>query len=447
MIMPRVRKNEPEAPLAPVSLRTVRTLRTRSGDAIRIVTEPVEDLDSPKQEQAAKCDVTEEKAYTSDDKDTKPEGADTPKKKTETDARKKPKAPPPKTHPYLSLPLGDKILFLKHLSVMLEAGIPVEEALEVLLDQMSNKNLKTILKVALADISDGYQLNWSLGKFPKAFDPFLTNVIGVGEESGTLVSQLRYLAEQLEKKKALESSVRNALFYPIIVFLGSLAIGAYLAFGLLPKLIPMFLSLKIQLPVTTRMLIWVSRNGAAHWMSILMVSGVLIVVAALLVRIREVRYMLHTAALSMPVFGRMTRDLQLVQLSRVLGTLLASGLHIVPAIKVTRSSATNLVYEKQLEKIADAVERGETLSASLRQYPYLFSKTAVSMVGVGERTGRLSISLLSFAEFEEREVDNMTKNLSALIEPILLMVVGLIVGFVALSIITPIYQLTQGLSR
>jgi len=231
------------------------------------------------------------------------------------------------------------------------------------------------------------------------------------------------------------------------VFMGALAIGAYLAFFLLPKLIPTFTSLKINLPITTRMLIWISRFGAAHWMPILLAGAILIVVGALVVRIRPVKYALHSIVLSIPVFGRMMRELQLVQLSRVLGTLLASGLHIVPAIRVTRSSATNLVYERQLAKIADAVERGESLSASLRQYPRLFSKTAVSMVGVGERTGRLSISLLSFAEFEEREVDNMTKNLSTLIEPILLLVVGLIVGFVALSIITPIYQLTQGLSR
>ena len=245
MIMPE--SSAPQAPKAPASLRTVRMLRTKSGDAIRIVTEPVHDPDAPKPVEANKGVTTEGKMSMPKASDEKQEKIGAPKDQIRASQRKKAKVPPPKTHPHLHLPIGEKILFLKHLSVMLEAGIPLDEALEVLMDQMSNKNLKIILGVAGVDISNGYQLSWSLGKFPKSFDPFLTNVIGVGEESGTLVSQLKYLADQLEKKKALEGNVRNALFYPIIVFTGALAIGAYLAFFLLPKLIPMFLSLKINL--------------------------------------------------------------------------------------------------------------------------------------------------------------------------------------------------------
>ena len=451
---------EPQAPIAPKTARTVKTIRAvEASPRIKLVTqplpEPIQPL-RPKPSASTTVSQTTPKSKTPTLKQVKETSTPieavqkTPTLMTEEKSaprRKRPKTPPPKAHGYLRLSASDKILLFKHLSVMLEAGIPLQEALEVLLDQLSNASVKTILGVAVADLSDGYQMSWSLAKYPHIFGPFLTNVMAVGEESGTLATQLKYLADQLEKKQELDGKVRSALMYPTIVFVGALGIGAYLAFFLLPKLVPMFLSLKIDLPITTRMLIWMSQNLLVYWKGLTLGFFGLIVIGILLFRLKPIKAMVHSAILSVPIFGKIVRDMQLVQVARVLGTLLASGLHIVPALEVTRVSLTNLTYQTHLREVADAVERGENLAASLKKYPRLFSKTAVSMVGVGERTGRLSSSLLSLADFAEREVDNATKNLSSLIEPIMLMAVGILVGFVALSIITPIYQLTQGMSR
>jgi len=299
----------------------------------------------------------------------------------------------------------------------------------------------------LADLADGFPLSSSLAKYPRIFDSFLTSIIAVGEESGSLSGQLLYLAIQLEKKQELTSKVRGALFYPLVVMTGALGVGTYLAFFLLPKLLPLFNSLHIELPITTRILLAFSKGLLLYWM---WVGGGLIlavIIGIVLWQFRPIKHFGHRMLLAMPIFGRLVRDIQLVQINRVLGTLLKSGLQIVPALKVTSASVSNLVYVDALDETVIAVERGETLASTLKGWKRLFPGTAVSMIGVGERTGSLPRSLLAMADFSEREVDNLTKNLSALIEPLLLLILGVVVGFVALSIITPIYQLTQGMTR
>lgn len=394
-------------PLKPASLRSVRTLRASKALTLRPA--------------SLKTAVRAEKVKT--------------------------KPPVKSTHRFLRLPNREKILLFKHLSVMLESGIPLQEALEVLRDQMMSPAVRTIFSSALADLADGFQLSWSLNKFPHIFESFITSVIEVGEESGTLPNQMKYVAIQLEKSQEIKGKIRAALLYPLIVLIGAFSIGIYLAFFLLPKLLPLFSSLKIDLPFTTRVMIALSGALIGYWHYALVGFVVLIVTCALLWRLSPVRYAGHRLSLSAPIFGRLIRDSQVAQITRVLGTLLQSGLHIVQAIRVTSASTSNLVYKKYLLLVAKDVERGEDLSETLKKYPKLFSKTMISMVGIGERTGNLSTALLALAEFSEREVDNTTKNLSTLIEPALLLFVGVIVGFVALSIITPIYQLTQGMTQ
>lgn len=344
-----------------------------------------------------------------------------------------------------SLSTREKVNFARHLSVMLDAGIPLHESLGVLNDQVASPTLKYVLQSAIADVADGLPLHAGIGKFPKLFDTFFCNAINVGESSGTLASTLTYLAVQLEKSEDLKGKVTSALFYPAIVFVGALGIGIYLAFFLLPKILPMFISLGVQLPATTRLLLFVSGWMTTNWFLALIVTVALIVGIGLLWRILAVRYATYQVLLRLPVFGPLIQNLQTAKFSRILGTLLSSGVTIVTALNVTAESTDNPVYKKELEKIGKAMERGETIGAELRLYPRLFSSTTVSMVGIGERTGKLSPSLIALAEFTEREVDLATRNLSTLIEPVTLLIVGALVGFIALSIITPIYQITQGI--
>jgi type IV pilus assembly protein PilC len=346
---------------------------------------------------------------------------------------------------FLSLKTRDKINFSRHLAVMLDAGIPLHEALSVMKEQITAPSFRYVLQTAIIDLGDGLPLHMSIAKFPKLFDPFFVNALSVGEASGTLASTLRYLAKQLEKSDYLKGKVRSALLYPIIIFTGALGIGIYLAFFLLPKILPLFTTLNVKLPPTTRALLAVSAWLTAYWPWF--AGGIVLAIIGVffLFKLPGVRFMAHAFLLRVPVAGKLVQNMQTAKFSRILGTLLSSGVTIVVALNVTAESTDNPVYKKELEVIAGSVERGETIGDELRRHKRLFSSTTASMVGVGERTGKLSDSLIALAEFTEREVDTMTRDLSTLIEPLTLIVVGLLVGFIALSIITPIYQITEGI--
>jgi len=347
---------------------------------------------------------------------------------------------------FLSVKIRDKILLAKHLSVMLEAGIPLREAMETLHEQTDSKSLKYILGIAVKDLSSGQDLAFSLNKFQKIFDPFFVNLVKVGETSGTLQSTLQYLAAQLEKTQDLQGKVRNALLYPAIVFCGALGVGIYLGFFMLPQLLPLFSSMDLKLPFTTRMLLAGANGFSAYWPFILAFLIVISVVFVFLFRIEKIKIIVHGFFIRLPILGRLFREIQVMQFSRVFGILLLSGIKIVPALKITADSLTNLVYKREINRIADLIERGEAVGGQLCKLKLLFTKTSANMVVIGERTGRLSESLTALADFSDREIDTMTRNLSTMIEPFVLMLVGIMVGFVALSVITPIYQLTQSFS-
>lgn len=346
---------------------------------------------------------------------------------------------------FMRITVRDKVNFTRYLAVMLDAGIPLHEALGVLEEQITDPSLQYVLRTAIADLADGLPLHTAIAKFPKQFDAFFVNALGVGESSGTLASTLRYLAMQLEKSEDIRGKVKSALLYPIIVFVGALGIGVYLAFFMLPKILPLFVTLKVKLPPTTRALLAISGWMTVNWPWFLGGIVALAVGGSLLSRIQSVRFAVYSLILRLPGAGPLTQNLQTAKFSRILGTLLSSGVTIVTALNVTADSTDNPVYKKALATIASAVERGETIGDELHRHTSLFSRTTASMVGVGERTGKLSDSLIALAEFTEREVDVATRNLSTLIEPITLILVGLLVGFIALSIITPIYKITEGI--
>lgn len=373
---------------------------------------------------------------------------ETPRKRrfsTEDIAKKKKKKQ--RRYRFLGVGTKEKIMFAKHLSVMLDAGIPLREALEVMEDQMTSKSLRIMLQVMIKDLSDGFTLSSSLAKFPRAFKPFSVNIVRVGESSGTLSNALKYQSDQLKKSHELKGKIQAALFYPFIIFIGAIGIACYLSFYILPRLIPLFQSLNVELPITTRLLLSTSAFLVNNWIIAIMGIVALIVLIVFLYHIRSVKYFVHRSILHIPVIGRLSKSIQVSFFTRILGTLLMSGVQIVQAIKVTSESTSNLVYKQALAKVALNVERGEAITEQLVKNQHLFSRITTGMVKVGDRTGKLAESLLNAAEFSEREVDDLTKSLSTLIEPLTLLLVGALVGFIALSIVTPIYQITQGISR
>ena len=354
---------------------------------------------------------------------------------------------PAKRPLFMHVGTRDRILFAKHLTVMLESGIPLRDALKTMRDLPISDSLRYVLQTAIQDLSGGLQLGLSLQKFPSLFDAFFVNVISVGESSGTLSSSLQYLAAQLEKADEIRSRVQAALLYPAVVLAGAVGIAIYLAFFLLPQILPLFKSLTVELPWTTRALLSITGGLRQHWLIIIILSLIAIVGGGLLLRVPRVRFAFDRVLLSLPVMGTLSRDFQTTQFARILGTLLTSGIKIVQALNITAGSLTNLTYRREINRVANLVDHGETMGGELGKKRHLFSATSASMIAIGESTGRLPTALLMLAEFTEKEVDATTRNLTTLIEPLILVLVGGLVGFIALSIITPIYQLTQGMGR
>jgi type II secretory pathway component PulF len=219
-----------------------------------------------------------------------------------------------------------------------------------------------------------------------------------------------------------------------------------LVFFILPKILPVFNSLKVKLPITTRALIALSDALRTHY--ILIGVGFIAFIIGLLVlrRIPATRYILHRALLTLPIFGNISIGFNMANMTRILGMLLHSGEKIVQAVSITADACSNLVYKRALQEAVVEIQKGKTLYAYFEEHEQLFPPTVGRMIEVGEKTGNLDNNLAYLAEFYENEVDEVTKNLSGILEPILLVVMGVMVGFVALAIITPIYGITQGLN-
>jgi len=348
---------------------------------------------------------------------------------------------------FLRVPLQEQVVFARHLAIMAKSGMPLLDSLVMLQKQTKSRSLAKILKKVSVDVSNGQFLSASLEQFSEVFGPLFINIIRVGEASGILSENLNYLAEELKKKKEMRSKVIGAMVYPMVILVATFGITGLLTVFIFPKILPVFTSLNVKLPVTTQILIKVSNlltNYGGYVVLIFMASVFFFV---MLLKIRAIKYVYHTIILHTPIVGKLIKAVNLTNMCRTLGLTLKSGVQVVEAINITADSLSSMVYQKEIRAIAVELTRGEAIAVHLMKYPSLFPPMVAQMVMVGETTGNLSETFLYLSEFYEGEVNDFTKNLSNVLEPLLMVVMGVIVGFVALSIITPIYQVTQTLQQ
>lgn len=342
--------------------------------------------------------------------------------------------------------LVQKALFAKHLSVALKAGLPIIESLEIARDSTTGKLKKTLSKV-LEAVKSGSSVSKAFNRYPKVFSGLFIGVTSAGEASGTLVENLENISIQLEKEKDLLSKIKGAMLYPIVVLGAAFILGLTMAFLVLPKITPLFEGLKMNLPFTTRALIWFSNfiqnNGLIFFISIVF----FVVFLIWLVRQKFSRPITHYLLLKSPVVKKISRNTNIARFCRTLGTLLKSGLTIDQSLEITKNTVGNYYYKKVLEQIVPRIGKGGKLSENLDQFSNLFPIIVTKMIKVGEESGSLEEALFYLADFYEVEVNNATKSLSTIIEPVLLIIIGLVVAFLALSIITPIYEITGNIKR
>lgn len=356
-------------------------------------------------------------------------------------------------HSILQLSFGgvrfqDKVLFTKHLHTMLKAGIPLPEALDTLYLQARSEVLKKIIKTIVSDVENGMSLEKALTKHPKVFDEFYISLVSVGEEAGTLDQTLEFLALQQNKEYRLRKKIQGALMYPAIVCIAMFGMGGMISLYVLPKLVDFFESFKVNLPPATRLLLWISRTMHDYGILIFVVFFLFLILLRIITKMKKVRPYWHAFLLRLPLIGNILIMSNLARFGRNLGTLIQNGIPIARGVDVTARTLTNLKFREDAIFIMRELIKGKQLGSSLEEKQYWEYPPLVSrMIAIGEKTGKLDETLLYIGEFYEEEIDDYSKNLSTILEPALLVVIGLVVGFLAFAIISPIYELTGSIRR
>ena len=338
----------------------------------------------------------------------------------------------------------DKINFARHLSIVIRAGLPLLEGLKIIRRQTESKELARVIDQVVEDVNNGQFLATSLEKFHRHFDDFFVNIIRVGEVSGTLAGNLAYLAEETKKSKDLRGKVRAAMIYPMVVLGVMMAVVGFLVFFVFPKVLPIFENLKVKLPLATKVLIFTSQFALNYWFYILGAVLLLVVGLRLLLKLPDFRMAYHRLLLHLPLISGLIREMNAANSARILAVLLKSGIKIVEAVSITANTSNNLVYRRAFLEAAEDIRRGEPMAKYLSAHKRIFPPLMSGLIEIGENTGNLESNLNYISEYYSEEVDLRLKNMTVLLEPLLLLILGLIVGFVSLAIILPIYQITQG---
>lgn len=338
------------------------------------------------------------------------------------------------------------IEFYKNVALMAQSGIPLNEALGVLQTQAKTSSFKKFLTSVKTELEHGSALSKAFSPYRDVIGDLALNVIRAGEINGTLEQNLQYLADITNRNRELRQKIKAALLYPEIVLSMTFMLGGGISLFILPKLIPLFKSLNVKLPLATRILLWISVFLQAH--GLIAFGGVILVFVAFyfLGKLRPVQVVYHTIALHIPFLGGLVRNYQLALFNQIFGTLFKSGLTIKESLVATAQAMTNVRYQNALMRSTARLTAGTTLASILGSYPGLFPPNVIALVSVGEKSGKLEESLRYLAVYYEAEVDLQTKQLPTLIEPLLLIFIGLAVGFIALAVISPIYELTSSIS-
>ena len=336
-----------------------------------------------------------------------------------------------------------KITFAKNLGLMMRAGLPLTRALSVMSKQSKSKPFKKLLSELEADVSHGKTLSESLKRWPKVFSRLFVSMVKAGEESGNVSGSLDIVSTQMEKLYLLAKKVRGALIYPAIIISVMIVIAVLLLIFMVPTLTATFEGLGVELPLATRILIYLSNFLVEHTLAVLTGAVLFVISFVLFFQTRIGRNLADTVSVHVPVIGEMVKEFESARSTRTLSSLLSSGVEIVVALDVTIDVLQNHLYKDVLTQVRMAIEKGEPMSAVFIRHEHLYPLFVGEMVAVGEETGKISEMLMGVASYYEEEVDQKTKDLSTIIEPVLMIIIGIGVGIFAISMLAPTYSLVD----
>src|SRR5688572_13981814 len=344
-----------------------------------------------------------------------------------------------------SVPAKNLAVFTRQFSVMIDAGLPLVQCLEILGTQEEDKNFSQTILATRADVEAGASLADAMKKHPKAFDGLFTNMIAAGEAGGILDTILKRLATYIEKNVKLKSQVKSAMVYPVAVIVIAAVVVGVILWKVIPTFASLFAGLGADLPLPTRIVIALS-NGLVRFMPFIIVG---IVAGAFGFRAYYAsaggRKVIDAIVLKLPVLGILMRKIAVARFCRTLSTLLASGVSILEALDITARTSGNAVVEEAIFTTRKSIERGETIAQPLRDTA-VFPPMVVQMIGVGEATGALDTMLSKIADFYEEEVDVAVAGLLTLLEPIMIALLGGVVGGIVIAMYMPIFSLISKLT-
>lgn len=343
------------------------------------------------------------------------------------------------------VPFKEKIIFTRQLSVMIRAGLSIVKALDALQRQTENAYFKEIIGVMMKQIEGGKTLSRTMTQYPKIFPEVYTAVVHAGEETGQLADVLLNLADQQEKEADLISKVTSAMVYPAIIFLALIGVGFLVIFFVLPNLQTIFADSGQELPILTRILLGISDISRKYFFPLLGLMVILFFVFRMWLRRPTGRWAFDKLKISFPIFGNLTKKVYMARFARTMAMLIKASLPILDAIKIIRKTINNVHYNDAFNRIERAVESGKSLSGAINKEK-LFPPMVAQLANLGEESGTLDSVLLEVANFYDKEVDGISRNLSTLLEPMMLIIMGIGVGFVVAAVLGPIYGLVDTFS-
>lgn len=341
------------------------------------------------------------------------------------------------------IPVAERMIFSRNLSVMIGAGLALARALEVLAQQTTNLNFRATLKSVISEIQKGKAFSDALSIHPDSFSDLYINMVRSAEVAGNLEDVLKLLTKQLQKEYDLKRKIKGAFTYPIVILTVMTGIGILMITIVVPSLSKTFAELGVPLPLPTRIIIGISNFAINYWyLALAMITG-LIYSLSVFFRTTVGQNVIDVALMKTPLVGPLNKQINSARFSRTLSSLLEGGVPIIKSLEIVSKAIPNHLYHESLTMAINEVQKGRSLSEILSRYPELYPPLVTQMISVGEETGAVSSILKHLAVFFEAEVSQATKNMSTIIEPFLMVIIGIAVGLFAISMLQPMYSLVD----
>lgn len=343
--------------------------------------------------------------------------------------------------------LTDTMLFMDNMSTMLRAGLALAPAIKTIKGEIKNKYFKEILDYLYVHIENGQTLSTGMKNYPKAFSDMVIATVEVGENTGMLSDTFGHLADIMKRQRELRRKVVGALMYPSIVILALIGVSLFLSLVIFPQLIGLFEGAGVDLPFILVAVNSINFFLTNYWQYAIGGLVAVIIILKIVFSKPGPKLFLHAMLLKLPFVGKLIQEFALATFAGNLNALLGAGLAIVQSMEIVAQTVGNLKYRKNILVMAKELEKGKSLHSSMAKRPGLFPSLTIQLINVGESTGQLEEILGKISEFYETRVNNVLNNLSTILEPALLVIVGVAVGFIAVSVIGPMYELTNSFAE